>query len=71
MRKTLKIANHKTAMVSTMVQNSERGSVERVERWLAKKHFGVERVVILIFACLLLYTIVFSFLSISNILSLI
>ena len=64
MRKTLKIANHKTAMVSTMVQNSERGSVERVERWLAKKHFGVERVVILIFACLLLYTIVFSFLSI-------
>jgi uncharacterized membrane protein len=51
-------------MASTAVQDPEIGCFEGVESWLAKKHFGRERVEILILFCLIVYTVVFSSLSI-------
>ena len=51
-------------MVSTAVQEPKVGCLEGFESWLAEKHFGRERVEILILVCLIVYTAVFSYVSV-------
>lgn len=51
-------------MALTVVQEPETGLFEGFENWLAEKHFGIEHTIILIAFCLIVYTVVFSYVSI-------